>query len=83
MVAIALRAMEAVPAVLGLGKAFLTCPGISPRLRASVPARNGCTLAVESEASPLTRGLSTLDQALGRGEAAPALGCRAAADAAG
>ncbi len=55
-----------------------TYPGISPRPRASVPARIGCTLAVESGASPLTRGLPVLDQALGRGEAAPAARCRAA-----
>ncbi len=62
---------------------LFTLPGISPRPRASVPARNGCTLAVESGASLLTQGLSTLDQAMGRGEAVPAARCRAAVVAVG
>jgi hypothetical protein len=81
-VAIAPRASEKVPAAIWLKKDLIYLPGISPRPRASVPARTGCTLAVESETSPLARGLPALDQPLGRGEAAPVIGCRAAVDAA-
>ncbi len=58
-------------------------PGIPPRLRASVLARYEWTLAVESWVSLLTQGLPALDQASGRGGAAPAARCRAAADAVG
>ncbi len=48
----------------------------APRPRVFTGARNEFVLTAESLVNPLIRGLPALDQALGRGAAAPAFGCR-------
>ncbi len=55
----------------------LSAAGLASRLRAFGGALTEFTLAAESSAIPLTRGLLALDRAPGRDAAAPALGCRA------